>query len=129
CETKILPGRRTADIESIELDSESYSPGDTVKATAFLRPYKGLRQRLPVSLRLPSDLPEGTYSATVCDDLTNARLELRDNPSRSNPRSLDQVFESVRVQTAAKRTNLVLRVPINAVGVVLNGKSLPDLPP
>jgi hypothetical protein len=128
CETKILPGRRTADIEAIELDSESYSPGDTVKATAFLRPYKGLRQRLPVSLKLPSDLPEGAYSATVCDDLTNARLELRDNPSLSNPRSLDQVFESVRVQTAAKRTNLVLRVPINAVGVVLNGKSLPDLP-
>jgi hypothetical protein len=129
CETRILPGRRTADIEAVELDSENYSPGETVKGTVFLWPYKGLRQRMPVALKLPNDLPEGSYTATVCDDLTNARYELRDNPSLSNPHSLEQVFASVRVQTAAKHTNLVLRVPVNAVGVVLDGKSLPDLPP
>jgi len=33
CETSILPG--AADVEAIELDSEPYSPGETLKATAF----------------------------------------------------------------------------------------------
>jgi hypothetical protein len=129
CETRIIPGRRTAEIESIELESDVLSPGETLKATLFVRPYKELRQRLPVSLKLPADLPEGNYSAIVCDDLTNARFELRDNPTLSNPQSLEQVFEALRVQTAAKRTNIVVRVPINNVGVALGGKSLPNLPP
>jgi hypothetical protein len=129
CETRLMAGRRTADIEAIQLDSETYSPGETLKATAFVRPYKGLLQRLPITLKLPADLPEGTYTAMVCDDPTNARHELRDNPNLSNPQDLGQIFEALRVQTAAKRTNLVVRVPVTAVGVALDGKSLPDLPP
>jgi hypothetical protein len=129
CDTRIMPGRRTAEIEAIELDSEVLAPGDTLRATLFIRPFKGPRQRLPVSLKLPADLPEGNYTAIVCDDLSNARFELRDNPNLSNPQNLEQVFETLRVQTAAKRTNIVVRVPINAVGVALAGKSLPNLPP
>jgi hypothetical protein len=129
CETKFRPGRRTAEIDAIELDSESYSPGETLKATVYLRPYKQARQRLRLALALPGDLAEGTYSATVCDDLANVRCELRDNPSLGNPQNLDQLMKSVELQAAAKRTNLVVRVPINAVGVAMNGKSLPDLPP
>jgi hypothetical protein len=129
CDTRIMPGRRTAEIEAIELDSEVLAPGDTLRATLFIRPFKGPRQRLPISLKLPADLPEGSYTAIVCDDLSNARFELRDNPNLNNPQDLEQVFEALRVQTAAKRTNLVVRVPINAVGVALAGKSLPNLPP
>jgi hypothetical protein len=129
CETRIVAGRRTADIEAIELDSETYSPGETLKATVFIRPYKGLRQRLPVTLKLPADLPEGHYTATVFDDLSNARQELRDNPVLSNPQNLKQLFQALEVQTSAKRTNLVVRVPVSDVGVAIDGKSLPSLPP
>jgi hypothetical protein len=129
CDTQIQSGRRTAEIEAVELDSDTYAPGETVRATVFLRPYKGLRQRIPVTLELPADLPDGNYAATVCDDLTNARYVLRDNPTLSSPQSLEQVFENLRVQTTAKRTNLVLRVPVPEVGVALQGKALPNLPP
>jgi hypothetical protein len=129
CETRIAAGRRSADIEAVELESDLLAPGDTLKAMLQVRPFKEQRQHLQVSLKLPSDLPEGNYTAIVCDDLTNARYEMRDNPTLSNPQSLEQVFEALRVQTAAKRTNLVVRVPLNAVGVALSGKALPQLPP
>jgi hypothetical protein len=129
CETHILPGRRTADVEAVELASDTYSPGEALTATVFVRPYKGLRQRLPIRLQLPSDLPEGPYTANVCDELANARSEMRDNPNLSNPQNLNQVFEALKLQTSVKRTNLVLRVPINAAGVALEGHSLPNLPP
>ena len=33
CTTEIQPGRRTADIEAVELDSDTLAPGDTLKAT------------------------------------------------------------------------------------------------
>jgi hypothetical protein len=129
CLTQVRPGRRTAEIESVELASDTYEPGETVKATVFLRPYKGVGQRVPVSLKLPSDLPEGSYTATVGDDVLNARLTLRENPTLANPSTLEQVFEAVRLQTSVHRTNLVMRVPVRQGGVALNGKMLPDLPP
>jgi len=129
CETQVVPGRRTADIQSVELDSETYAPGEMLKATVFLKPYKGVPQRLPVSLQLPADLPEGNYTVTVCDDLSNTRYELRDNPTLNNPQSVDQLFEALQLQTAARRTNLVVRVPVRAAGVALEGKALPNLPP
>jgi hypothetical protein len=129
CETQVLPGRRTADIEAVELDSEVYAPGETLRATVFIRPYKGVLQRVPVTLPLPADLPEGTYRAAVCDDIANARAELRDNPNLADPHNLDQLFEALKVQTSVRRTNLVVRVPTRAAGVALDGKSLPQLPP
>jgi hypothetical protein len=129
CETHIYPGRRTADIEAVELNSDTYSPGDTIRANVHVRPYKGPRQHVPLSLTLPADLPEGTYTATVSDDLTSARQVLRDDPNLSSPQNLDQVFAALKVQTGVKRTNLVMRVPTQAVGVALEGKSLPNLPP
>ncbi len=69
CLTEIIAGRRTAEIDSVEMETESYAPGDTVKANVCLRTYKGARQRVPVALRLPDDLPDGTYTATLGDDL------------------------------------------------------------
>jgi hypothetical protein len=129
CRTQVQPGRRTAEIEAVELASDMFEPGETLKATVFLRPYKGTRQRVPVSLKLPADLPEGHYVATVCDDLLSARLTMRENPLLSSPSNLEQVLNAVRVQTAVGRTNLVLRVPVSDAGVALDGKALPHLPP
>ena len=129
CRTQVQPGRRTAEIEAVELASDMFEPGETLKATVFLRPYKGTRQRVPVSLKLPADLPEGHYVATVCDDLLSARLTMRENPLLSSPSNLEQVLDAVRVQTAVGRTNLVLRVPVSDAGVALDGKALPHLPP
>jgi hypothetical protein len=129
CETHVRPGRRTADIEAVELDSEAYAPGETLRATVFLRPYKGVVRRVRVALPLPADLPEGSYTALVLDDVGNQRHERRDNPTLDNPQNLDQLFTAIRAQAGARRTNLVVRLPTRAGGVALDGKPLPNLPP
>jgi hypothetical protein len=128
-ETELLPGRRTAEIEGVELASEIYEPGETLKATVLLRPHKGVRQRVPVTLELPADLPEGSYTAQVTDELASARQDLRDNPNLAYPQNLEGLYQAVEIQLAAKRTNLVLRVPTQGMGVALAGRSLPNLPP
>ncbi len=128
CNTVLLPGRRNAEIDSVRLDSETYSPGETLKATVFLKPYKGLMQRVPVQLQLPKDLPEGVYTAQIMDDVSNARSEIRESPTLSFPNSLDQVFEALKLQAAAKRTHLVVRVPVSDAGVAIEGQELPHLP-
>ncbi len=128
CTTQISEGRRTAEIESVELNSACYCPGETVHATVYLKPHKGPTRRVVVSLHLPEDLPEGDYSGKVCDDLAHVRQQIRDNPNLSAPQNVEQLFEGLRLQTGARRTRLVFRLPLEADGVALAGKSLPDLP-
>ncbi len=129
CKTTVLPGRKSAEIDGVELTSDVYAPGETVKATVLLRPYKGGLERVPVSLKLPADLPEGTHTLTVCDDVSSARQDVRDNPTLSTPRSVEQMLESLRVQSAGRRTNLTVRLPLPGAGVALDGKAMPNLPP
>ena len=128
CETRVEPGRLAAEIESVELDSETYRPGDTVRATVVLKPYKAPRQRIPLKLELPPDLPEGDYTALVCDEPTSASSDVRGDPTLLFPPSADKVIEKVRVLSRAKRTTLALRLPIGAHGVATGGKALPKLP-
>jgi hypothetical protein len=129
CDTVIRAGRCTADIESVALESDCYEPGETLKLTAFIRPYKGQPQRVPLCLKLPADMPEGTYTVSVCDDMAAARATLRDDPTLSYPTDLDHVFKALDVFGGVRRTNLVVRVPLTAAGVALEGKALPNLPP
>jgi SpoIVB peptidase S55 len=128
CETQIEPGRQSADIETAELGSDVYRPGDTIKATVQVRPHKGAIQRIAVSLKLPVDLPEGNYSATLCDEVTATRMTLRGNPVLANPTTASQILEGLALQSDARRTNLVLRISTGAHGVATGGKALPHLP-
>jgi len=128
CDTKVSPVRRTADVETMELDSDAYEPGAEVRASVFVRPYKGAPRRLAARLKLPDDLPDGDYTVTATDELSAARLALKDDPTLNSPENVEQVLRAVRVQTDAKRTRLTLRVPLGPSGVAVNGKSLPDLP-
>jgi hypothetical protein len=125
---EILAGRRTADIDSAEFESDTLAPGDTLKATVLLRPYKGPRQRVTLSLPLPIDLPEGNYTAQLGEDLSSIRAELRDNPPLNAPQDLDHLLQGLQLMLSARRTNLVLRVPTTAGGVAIHGSALPDLP-
>jgi hypothetical protein len=128
CEARMESGRQTAEIESVELDSKEYRPGDVVRATAVLKPYKGPRQKVRLELKLPKDLPEGDYDATICDEPTSARADVRADPTLWFPATAEKVMESIRKHAAAKRTTLVMRTPIGPHGVVSDGKALPNLP-
>ena len=130
CTTDVQPGRRVADIEMTELENDTLAPGDTLRAIVTLRTFKGAKERVALEIKLPADLPDGQYSALIGDDLNNARAELRDNPHLGMPTTLDHLMQNVRLQLAAKRTSLVLRVPLNGgAGVTAGGKTLPNLPP
>ncbi len=129
CVAEILPGRKTAEIEAVEMESDTYEPGETVRLSVFLRPYKGTRQRVPLTLVLPNDLPEGPHTLTISDDLVNARQEMRDNPNLSNPQDLKHLLAALKVQTSVQRTHVVARLPLPAGGIAVNGQTLANLPP
>jgi hypothetical protein len=128
CETEIEAGRHSAEIEGVELESDTYAPGETVNGTVYMRPWKGTPQKVPVSLKLPDDLSEGPYSITISEEGIAVKADLRAQPQWNNPLNLEQLLAGYRLLAAAKRTNLTLRLPLPASGIALDGKALPNLP-
>ncbi len=124
----ITPTRTSADIEAVEVDREVYAPGDEVAIHTYLKPYKDPARKVTARLKLPADLPDGTYTITVCDDVSNTRQELRDHPTLSDPQDVEHLYRAIQLQTRTKRTNLVLRLPLGETGVAIAGKALPELP-
>jgi len=129
CQTSIRPGRITADVEAVELDAEAVAPGDTLKATVSLRPFKSEPVRQRIELKIPRDMPEGSYTLLISDDLTRARADLRDRPDINFATSVDGYLKGLESLTSAKRTVLSARVPLKAAGVAVGKQTLPNLPP
>jgi len=129
CDTEIRSGRNAAEIEGVELEATTYAPGDTIRGSVYLRPYKGQIVRVPMSLKLPADFPDGEHVLSILDEVAAARLDLRTQPQLLSPYQTESLLAALRLLTQAKRTHLVMRLPLPADGVALNGQALSDLPP
>lgn len=128
CEVAVEPGQNLAEIESVRLASDRLEPGQTVRATVTLKPYKGDRRSFTLALPLPDDMPEGTYEATVCDLGRSLQRRFRNNPGLLGPHDLDGLLTALRVRSEPSRTALYLHVPEPGRGLTIDGQALPDLP-
>ena len=128
CDVQIEPGRKVAGIESVRLLSDTIEPGHDLKAYVTLKPHKGERETIEVSLPIPTDFPEGPHEAVFCDAASSVRRYFRNDPSLLEPRDLSGVLRSLHAQTGPKRTALYLQVPSPERGVSIRGQALPNLP-
>jgi hypothetical protein len=128
CDIQIEPGRKVALIESVRLLSDTIEPGHELKAYVTLKPHKGERETLELSLPIPGDFPEGPHEAVFCDSATSVRRTFRNDPALFEPRDLEGVLRSLRIQTEPKRTAVYLHVPSPERGLSIQGQALPNLP-
>jgi len=125
---QIDKGTLAADIVDLSLDGRIYRPGQTVTGELLVEPYREPRRKLPVSFALPEDLPEGEYALTACDYRAAAAAARSDSPHIYEPRTVKQLFESVKRVVGYRGDQLYLRLPLDRGGVALQQKELPDLP-
>jgi len=128
CHVEIEPGRKTAVIESVRLLSDAVEPGQDLKAFVTVKPYKGERAILEVTVPVPADYPEGRYEAVFCDLVNSIRRRFRNEPALTDPRDLNAMLKTIRMQTGPKRTALFAHVPTPDRGVAIQGQDLPNLP-
>jgi hypothetical protein len=128
CDVQIEAGRRVAQIESVRLLSDVVEPGRELKAFVTLKPFKGERETIEVAIPIPADFPEGPGEAVFCDAGNSIRRTFRNDPAILEPRDLDGVIRTIKVQTEVKRTELYVHVPSPERGVSVKGQALPDLP-
>jgi hypothetical protein len=128
CDVQIEPGRKAAVIENVRLLSDTIEPGHDLKAFVTLKPYKGDRETLEISIPIPDDFPEGPCEAVVCDASNSIRRKFRNDPAVLDPRDVEGVIRTIRIQTEPKRTTVYLHVPSPQRGLSVQGQSLPNLP-
>jgi hypothetical protein len=128
CDLEIEPGRKVAAIESVRLLSDTVEPGQPLKGFVTLKPYKGERETVEISLPIPADFPEGPCEAVFCDAGNSVRRAVRNDPALLEPHDLAGILHTLRVQTEPKRTAVYLHVQAPDRGVSIQGQALPNLP-
>ena len=94
-----------------------------------LKPYKGERQTVELTVPIPADFPEGSHEAIFSDVAGSIRRRFRNEPALAEPRDLDR--RSCRrsgIQTEPKRTAVYAHVPTPDRGLAVQGQDLPNLP-
>jgi hypothetical protein len=128
CQVDIASGRSVAVIESVRLQSDRVEPGETLRAIATLKPYKGEREEVAVELPIPVDFPEGSHDASLCDMTSSLRRRFRNEPLLMEPRDVAGILRGIQVQVDQSRTALSLHVAAPDRGLAVRGQSLPNLP-
>ncbi|MBL7220398.1 MAG: hypothetical protein ISS69_09810 [Phycisphaerae bacterium] len=126
---KIEPGEIGASIIDFRLDNQTCGPGETLTGTLTLtRPRKG-RTTMPVSFKLPDDLPEGVHTLQVSDWSTAQSDEAREQPQKYSPKTTEELLASMQRSVLLRGNVLYMRLPLkDGGGIALDKKELPDLP-
>jgi hypothetical protein len=128
CDVQIEPGRKVAQIETVRLVTDTIEPGQDLKAVVTLKPFKGEREFIEITIPIPASFPEGPCEAVFCDAANRIRRTLRNDPAILEPRDVVGLIQTIRVQTEPKRTAVYALVPSPERGLSVQGQSLPNLP-
>jgi hypothetical protein len=117
---------RTATLERVWIDHPRPRPGRTVPLKVLLRTYRGEDILRTVPIEIPSHA-NGPLSIVVSDGARLTQAEQRDVRLPQQLRTVSQIISTIN---RAKRGNTVyVRLLSATQGAVVNGESLPALPP
>lgn len=128
CRAVVMDRRTSASITAVQLNSDRLEAGDDLVATVTLRPYKCEPQKVQVSLKLPSDLPPGSYTANICDAGMHLKGIFNEEPTLLVARNVPEIARVYRIQLEERRHTLYLRVLLPDTGLSIERVNLPQLP-
>jgi len=125
--TRVLPGERIANIESVLQDAKRAEPGDTVNFQINLRTTQGRRIKKRHQYILPLNLPNTPVSVLVSSAAALTRYEVKVNPLKYNPVNFHQLLRLLE----QRRRNDHLYVQVRGMdsGMMIEGEELSSLPP
>ena len=116
---------RTARVERVTLDRYRVRPGESVRVSVVIRPFRGPQQTLVEEVPIPAETAPGRLLLHVGNGLEVMDAEGMDDPVR--PRDLDQLIQLINSIRRNDRVHLVALAEDN--GAFVGGARLPNLPP
>jgi hypothetical protein len=128
-EIEIVEGCTSQEIMELRLDGSVYKPGETIKGTLLVQPFRRERLTLPVQFELPADVKEGRYTLTACDNGTALSRLRSEMPQRFDPRTVAQLVQTLQRVVEPRADHLFLRLNMDKGGLAIKDRELPNLPP
>lgn len=133
-------GHKTAKIERVFLKQTKFDPGETIEVGALLRPFKGEKFTKILKLKLPKNMPTGTFSLAISGGTSRGMESMLEEASIAGAlggapgASVSPSFENIdqvinKFLEKDKNNDLVAKIvlpkPVPSVG----GKKFVGLPP
>lgn len=125
---RVLPEAREAEILSVHVPRLKYKPGETIKAFVTYRPFRAPEAILPIELKLPQDLSDGTYQLVVAGWSRFVADEQLAQPFRFTAESGPEVFAVLRDVMSLRHDALYVRLMRQPDGVAVGRVAMPRLP-
>ncbi|HEX7158181.1 MAG TPA: SpoIVB peptidase S55, partial [Edaphobacter sp.] len=121
-----IPERRTAVIESAQLNQTEVRPGQTVEVEVALHPYQADPQLIRIPIKLPENLSPGTVRLLVSDGAVIDKLLQPSAGTSQRAVGLADTIEQLNRLHANNRVHITLLD--HAAQALLENEVLPDVP-
>ena len=123
---KLEDKRRSAVIESLQIDRQRYRPGDTVEVMLTLRPYLENPITRIGTITIPEDAPEGLVTLLVMNATMDERWQRSRAPLNFRPENINQLIKIL--QQNESNTDIILELFLPQPGLTVQGEEFSDLP-
>jgi len=117
-----------AGILSVDVSHSVVKPGRTVFVDVVLQSYMSDRQALRFEVRIPEDLPPGSYEILVAGAAEYEKYVRRVAPHRFTAWDMPTLAQALRTIVSLRRDRLYLVMNLPAAGVAIQQSEMPHLP-
>jgi len=126
-EVHLRNGVKSARLQSAFADRTIAKPGQTIRVSAYIKPWRRPQRRIVMEVRVPRDLEDGDYNLVVCDSSRREAAELARAPGLYKPRNFAELVRLIDLQFDPDRLYVMITSPER--GLTIDGREFASLPP
>ena len=119
--------RRTARIQSLQMDKLRYRPGDTVAVEITLQPYFENPIVQTGTITIPKDMPDGLVTLLATNASFHESWQRNRAPLNFRHRNINQLVELL--QRGENNSDIIMELFVPEPGLTVQGKEFAHLPP
>ena len=119
--------RRTASIQSLQMDKLRYRPGDTVEVEITLQPYFEKPIAQTGTITIPKDVPEGLVTLLATNANFHESWQRNRAPLNFRHKNINQLVELL--QRGENNSEIIMELFVPEPGLTVQGKEFAHLPP
>jgi hypothetical protein len=126
-DVKVEDKRRTARIQSLQVDKLRYRPGDTVEVEITLQPYLEAPVVQTGTITIPKDVPEGLVTLLATNASFHEVWQRNRAPLNFRHKNINQLVQLL--QRGENNTNIIMELFVPKPGLTVQGEEFAHLPP
>ena len=126
---QIEPTDRVSVVWAADVSQTTVKPGQRVSVSVTLKSRRAEEKQIHISLKIPEDLPKGTYPLQVLGPAQYQQFVSQMAPQRFLAVDIPTLHTALQEVLEYRRDRLYLVMQIPATGLVMRQHELADLPP